>query len=120
MIGSVWPLVGAETMGRLDRHTIEDLGVPAALLMESAGRAVTEAVLQCWSSGQPVLVVCGAGNNGGDGLVVARHLQLLGVPVQLALLGRGPVRGPAAENLARVRALPIPVLGERWRVAPGS
>jgi NAD(P)H-hydrate repair Nnr-like enzyme with NAD(P)H-hydrate epimerase domain len=58
-------------MRALDRHTIETLGVPGELLMESAGRAVAEAVLGMLAPGASVLVVCGRGNNGGDGLVTA-------------------------------------------------
>ena len=85
----VWTLVDAEGMRALDRHTIESLGVPGEVLMESAGRAAVGLVLERLAPGDEVLVVCGLGSNGGDGLVVARHLQLLGVPVRVALLGEG-------------------------------
>jgi NAD(P)H-hydrate epimerase len=81
-----WPLVSAAQMRALDRHTTSDLGVPGEVLMESAGRAVVAAVLPRLAPGDSVCVVCGPGNNGGDGLVVARHLHLLGVPVRAALL----------------------------------
>ena len=70
-----WPLASAAEMRELDRHTIETLEVPGELLMESAGRAVAEAVLSVLPAGGSVLVVCGRGNNGGDGLVAARHLH---------------------------------------------
>jgi NAD(P)H-hydrate epimerase len=107
----VWPLVGAATMRALDRHTIEALGVPGALLMESAGRAVAEVALaERSASGGDVLVVCGAGNNGGDGLVTARHLALLGVPVRVALVADPKRLAPdAAANLARARAVGVPI-----------
>ena len=86
-------------MRALDRHTIETLGVPGELLMESAGRAVAEAVLGAAARrARSVLVVCGRGNNGGDGLVAARHLHALGVPVRAALLGE---RGLAARRRGR-------------------
>jgi NAD(P)H-hydrate epimerase len=92
-------------MRALDEYTIHTLGVPGDLLMESAGRAVAEAVLALWSPGDPVLVVCGAGNNGGDGLVAARHLHAIGVPVRVALLAEpDSLRGDAAVNLARLEA----------------
>ena len=105
MIGDRWPLVDAATMRALDEHTIHALGVPGDLLMESAGRAVAEAVLALWSPADPVLVVCGPGQNGGDGLVAARHLHALGVPVRVALLAEpGSLRGDAAANLARLGA----------------
>jgi NAD(P)H-hydrate epimerase len=105
-------------MRALDRHSIETLGVPGELLMESAGRAVAETVLRERPPGGSVLVVCGSGNNGGDGLVAARQLALLGVPVRIALLGEpAKLRGDAAANLARVRALELPVGGADFRAA---
>jgi ADP-dependent NAD(P)H-hydrate dehydratase / NAD(P)H-hydrate epimerase len=114
----VWPLVGAQTMRALDRHTIDTLGVPGDLLMESAGRAVAEAVLDLAPPGGPVLVVCGGGNNGGDGLVAARHLHRLGVPVRAALLvPRARVRGDAGRNLERARRAGVSVTGTGFRTA---
>lgn len=113
MRDGAWPLVGAATMRALDRHTIETLGVPGALLMECAGRAVTEVVLAeraAAGSAGDVLVVCGSGNNGGDGLVVARQLALLGVPVRVALVWEPRRLTPdASANLARVRVLGVPI-----------
>ncbi len=112
MRNGVWPLVSAAEMRALDRHTIETLGIPGALLMESAGRAVAEAVLVELSFARPgdVLVVCGGGNNGGDGLVAARHLQQIGVPVRVALVGvRGRLAPDAAANLARAKAVEVPI-----------
>jgi NAD(P)H-hydrate epimerase len=116
----VWALSSAEEMRALDRHTIDTLGVPGELLMESAGRAVAEAALGLLAPGGSVLVVCGRGNNGGDGLVAARHLHALGVPVRAALLGSAAsLRGDAAANLRRARAAGVAIEGERWR-APAS
>jgi NAD(P)H-hydrate epimerase len=115
-----WPLVSAAHMQALDRHTIETLGIPGDLLMESAGRAVADAVLAVRAGDAPVLVVCGAGNNGGDGLVAARHLHQLGVPVRVALLGDAArLRGDAAANARRARAVGLIFEGERWR-APAA
>ena len=110
-----WPLVDAQTMRALDRYTIDDLGVSAELLMESAGRVSAEIVVEHLGSQTPgaeVLVVCGAGNNGGDGFVVARHLAQAGVAVRVCL-AKAPssLAGEAAKNLNRVRALRIPVEG---------
>jgi NAD(P)H-hydrate epimerase len=111
-----WSLASAEEMRALDRHTIQTLGVPGELLMESAGRAVAEAVLATLPAGGSVLVVCGRGSNGGDGLVAARHLQLLGVPLRVALLASpASLRGDAAASLRRARAAGVAVEGERWR-----
>src|SRR5262245_30317328 len=101
-------------MRALDRHTIDTLRVPGDVLMESAGRAVVQAVLAMLSPGDDVLVVCGPGNNGGDGLVVARHLHALGVPVRAALLSER-LSGDAAPQLARARAAGVPRESKRWR-----
>jgi len=115
----IWPLVGAASMRALDRHSIEVLGVPGDLLMESAGRAVVEVVLsERAGSAGPVLVVCGAGNNGGDGFVVARHLHLLGVPVRVLLIGeRRKLRGDAAANAIRLDKLGIAIVTGAPRIA---
>ncbi|MCZ6464695.1 MAG: NAD(P)H-hydrate dehydratase [Proteobacteria bacterium] len=104
-------------MRALDRYTIETLHVPGELLMESAGRAVTQAVLDWLPPGDAeVCVVCGVGNNGGDGLVVARHLHRLGVPVRIVLLGApARLRGDALANWRRAEAAGVPVEGARWR-----
>ncbi|WP_051151985.1 NAD(P)H-hydrate dehydratase [Fodinicurvata sediminis] len=65
----------------------EEFGVSTRVLMENAGAAVTRAIFERWSP-RPVLVLCGPGNNGGDGYVIARHLADAGWPVQVAALGQ--------------------------------
>jgi NAD(P)H-hydrate epimerase len=104
-------------MRALDRHTIETLGVPDEVLMELAGRAVAEAALELLPPAGEVLVVCGSGNNGGDGLVAARLLRHEGVPVRVALLAEGrSLRGAAAANLRRAERIGLRAEGARFRI----
>jgi NAD(P)H-hydrate epimerase len=87
-------------MGEADRLAIA-AGTPGEVLMENAGAAVAQAILQRWSA-RPVAILCGPGNNGGDGFVTARHLALSGWPVRLALLGpRDRLKGDALHHAQR-------------------
>jgi NAD(P)H-hydrate epimerase len=98
------PLYDAEGMRAVDRWAIEEAGVPSLELMEAAGRAVAEAVGELALDG-PVRVVCGKGNNGGDGLVAARYLAEAGFEVEALLIWPADeLRGDAAANLRRFRA----------------
>ena len=95
------PLYDAEGMRGVDRWAIEGRGVPSLELMEAAGRAVAEAVAGL-APGGPVRVVCGKGNNGGDGFVAARLLREMGFEVEALLLWPGEeLRGDAAVNFDR-------------------
>jgi NAD(P)H-hydrate epimerase len=78
-------LYDAEGQRSVDRWAIEDQGVDSLELMEAAGQAVAEAVARLSPQG-PVRVVCGKGNNGGDGLVAARLLRGMGFEVEALLL----------------------------------
>jgi ADP-dependent NAD(P)H-hydrate dehydratase / NAD(P)H-hydrate epimerase len=96
------PVVTAAQMRALDRATIDDVGLPAITLMETAGRAVAEAARRMLGDRRGhVAVVCGPGNNGGDGFVVARVLCDHGHDAVVYLAAeRGAVRGDAAAHLA--------------------
>jgi len=86
-------LLTAEQMGRADRLTIEG-GVPGAVLMENAGRGVADLVSSRFPDAPTVAVLCGPGNNGGDGFVAARHLLDRGYRVRLGFDG-DPAKLPA-------------------------
>jgi NAD(P)H-hydrate epimerase len=82
----------------LDRRAIEEYGVPGVVLMENAGRGAAELLRSLVVRG-PVIICCGKGNNGGDGLVIARHLDNRQVPVKILLFGKPQeLTGDAAVN----------------------
>ena len=94
--------LSCEQIRALDQAAIERVGMPGLILMENAARNVAEIVFA--GLRQPpterVVVLCGPGNNGGDGLVAARHLRNGGVDVTVVLSGAGSaMRGDAATNL---------------------
>jgi NAD(P)H-hydrate epimerase len=72
----------------LDRRAIEEFGIPGPVLMENAGRGAVEHMFR-WGISGKVVICCGKGNNGGDGLVMARHLDAAGVDVEV-ILTSGP------------------------------
>lgn len=98
-------ILTAAEMGAADRRTVEQSGIALGTLMEAAGGAVAAFCLRRYAAASTVTVLCGKGNNGGDGLVAARMLAGAGKTVQVALLGlRSDLKGEAAEALARLLA----------------
>src|SRR3954468_15701409 len=98
------PVVTAAEMRALDRATIEEIGIPALTLMETAGRAVAEAAKALLDPlrehGPDVAVVCGPGNNGGDGFVAARVLRDAGIDAVVHLaVERSAIKGDALAHL---------------------
>ena len=108
------PLLDAETMRAVDRWAIEERGVSSLELMERAGAAVARSVERATPDG-PVAVVCGKGNNGGDGLVVARLLREAGRSVTVVCAASvGDFGGDARANLERLPGeAPLELVGDR-------
>ncbi len=82
-----YALYTAAQVREFDRVAIEEYGIPGADLMERAGRRAFHWMQARWSGLSEILVVCGVGNNGGDGFVLARHARQGGLQVKVALLG---------------------------------
>ena len=93
----------------LDRRAIEHYGMPGVVLMENAGRGAAELLTRLWPEARDVAILCGHGNNGGDGFVIARHLDVARVRVQILLASSPPrLGGDAATMFEIVRRSGIP------------
>jgi NAD(P)H-hydrate epimerase len=106
-------VLNSAQMRAADRRTIEEIGIPALVLMENAGRQVVAAIEAMHADllERQVAVLCGRGNNGGDGFVVARTLVQRGVSVSVFLIGRvADVRGDARINLEILGRLGLTVV----------
>lgn len=101
--------VNVAQMRALDRRAIEDFGLPGAVLMENAGRAVAESA--CGFPGKDVVLFCGGGNNGGDGFVAARYLNNSGRRAKI-VLAHPPEHfsGEALIHWRTVRKMKIPYI----------
>ncbi|PEN13086.1 bifunctional ADP-dependent NAD(P)H-hydrate dehydratase/NAD(P)H-hydrate epimerase [Longibacter salinarum] len=101
-------LLTADAMRKADRTTIEDFGLPGFTLMETAGRGATSAILRRYGPAETIraFIICGKGNNGGDGLVVARHLAERGARVHVACTAPPEdLRDDPAHNLELLQSL---------------
>ena len=106
-------VLNSAQMREADRRTIQEIGISSLVLMENAGRQAVAAMEAMYSdlSDRHVAVLCGQGNNGGDGLVVARTLMQRGVDVSVFLIGRvTEVRGDARTNLEILGRLGLTVV----------
>src|SRR5215470_12161262 len=95
-------ILNAAQMREADRFTIEEIGIPSLVLMENAGRQVVAAIEAAYEArlNGRVAVLCGRGNNGGDGFVVARTFLQRGIDVVVFVVGSiADVRGDARMNL---------------------
>ena len=119
-------ILTSSEMQRIDRLTTERFGVPSLTLMENAGRSVVEflAARLAPLAGQRIVILCGKGNNGGDGLVVARLLREQGIKPRVLLFSEPTgLRGDAAENYSRLLASgPVEIVRDHtaWQAVAAS
>jgi len=107
----MYPILTSEQMAASDRHTIETLGIPGLDLMERAARSCRDVLIERLGPEDAVIVLVGSGNNGGDGLALARLLSERGIDVTVGLLFPDKeFHGDAATNAARLRETDVPVV----------
>src|SRR5437763_5280655 len=106
-------VLNSAQMREADRRTTDDIGIPSLVLMENAGRQTVAAMEAMYGDllERQVAILCGRGNNGGDGFVVARTLAQRNVDVSVFLIGRvSEVRGDARTNLEILGRLGLTVV----------
>lgn len=91
-------VLDAEATRQIDRSATEDFGIPSLVLMENAAIGVADALVESFPEVAAVAIFCGPGNNGGDGLALARHLTIRGYQVQAYLLTTGRPLSPDAQT----------------------
>lgn len=100
-----------DAVREFDRRAIEVYGLPGVVLMENAGRNAARLLVDLWPHAGLIAVVCGRGNNGGDGFVIARHLELHGRRVRILLaVDPGSIAGDAAMTRAVASRAGIPIV----------
>ena len=107
------PLLSSDQMRTLDRNAIETLGIPGLVLMENAARSVLEAIEDRYDDvhGLAVAVLCGPGNNGGDGFALARHLHLRDAEVDVVMLSDpAKLKGDALANFRLLEPIGVHVV----------
>lgn len=103
------PALNRQQCREVDRRAIADYGMTGLVLMENAGRGVAD-LLEALGIAGHVVIACGRGNNAGDGFVIARHLDLRGYRVQIALCGSpGELTPDAAANYQIVERAGVPI-----------
>jgi NAD(P)H-hydrate epimerase len=103
----------------LDRRAIEEYGIPGIVLMENAGRGCADLMNALNPNRLPTAILCGPGNNGGDGFVIARHLDNAGWPVELILVeGYLPVDAETNFEIVTRIGLPVRPIAD-WRPSNG-
>jgi NAD(P)H-hydrate epimerase len=103
-------IVSAEQMRNIDRRATERFGIPSIVLMENAALAVVDALFEHYPDCERAAIFCGIGQNGGDGLAIARHLENRGVvPIVVIVGDRSRFKGDALTNLIICERLSIPI-----------
>lgn len=97
-----------EQVREIDRRSLEEYGIPGIVLMENAGRGCASLLMRFNPERQLTTILCGPGNNGGDGFVIARHLHNHGWPVQIYTL-EGFMPHDAETNFAIVQKMHLPM-----------
>ncbi|HEV3344582.1 MAG TPA: NAD(P)H-hydrate epimerase [Pirellulales bacterium] len=108
-------VLNREQTREVDRRAAAEYGMSTLVLMENAGRGVADK-FSSWGASGPVVICCGKGNNGGDGFVLARHLDLRGLSVYVLLWAEADeLSGDAATNFAILQksGVPLEILGKR-------
>lgn len=105
------PPLTREQLRSIDRRAIEEYGMSGLVLMENAGRGCADKLCELGIRGK-VVIVCGKGNNGGDGFVIARHLDARGFDVRVVLIADPKeLQGDAAANYAVLQGAGFPIVG---------
>ncbi|MBI3860667.1 MAG: NAD(P)H-hydrate epimerase [Planctomycetia bacterium] len=114
------PPLTRDQVRSVDSRAIADYGLPGIVLMENAGRGAAELLVSLGARG-PVVICAGKGNNGGDGFVIARHLELHGlVPTVLLFCDPAALTGDAQINYRIATAAGLPVLVHGAAPDPGE
>lgn len=105
-------ILSKQQMQDMDRRTTQELGVPSIVLMEAAGAKCAEFIKTRYTPNLKgkVLILCGYGNNGGDGFVIARHLHNDCQDLVIALIGKGNMSPETSQNMALCKALSMPIV----------
>ncbi len=106
----ILPCLSRAEVRAIDRRAIDEFGIPGIVLMENAGRGAAAMLLSLGARGR-VVVCCGKGNNGGDGFVIARHLDNHGIPVRVWLFAAPEaLTGDAAVNYRILDKTGLPIV----------
>ena len=97
------PLVTASEMKEIDRKSAEAFGTPTLDLMENAGKGLAKVIQKHYPDAERIAIFCGKGNNGGDGLVAARHLSGKANVVVFLLCRKNEINGNAKVNLDKFK-----------------